>query len=175
MDFYIETERLILRTPTHEDAEDLARCRSTDFVMRYNLYRPCSKEQICRELECYEHFALVTKENNRIIGCISLRDDDFRYHMDSVLIQAWLTEENARRGYMSEALRALLHELLCVRRHERVSAQIMSENTASIRLVESLGFEREGYLKRAIKCYDGRVFDLCLYSLDRESYSKANA
>jgi len=170
MSVYIETERLILREPSCDDAEALARSRSTEFVMRYNLYRPSTREQICRELECYEHILLVSKEDNRLIGCISIRDDDFRYHVDSVLIQAWLTEENARQGYMSEALRAMLRELFCVRNHERVSAQIMSENIASIKLVESLGFIREGYLKRAVRCYDGRVLDVCLYSLDSEEY-----
>ncbi len=172
MELYVETERLILRSANPEDAEELARARSTDFVMRYNLYRPCSAEQILTELECYEHFVLLARGRERIIGCISLRDDDVRYHVDSVLIQAWLTEDNARRGYMTEALRALLCELLTVRSHERVCARIMSENEASIRLVEGLGFEREGYLTRAVLAYDGIVHDVCLYTLDRDSYRK---
>ena len=170
--FYKETERLILRSPREGDAEALARARSTEFVMRYNLYRPCGAAEIIAELDTYEHIILTQKGSDTIIGCVSVRDDDFRYHMDSVALHAWLTEEYAHKGYMKEALDVMIKEVFCVRLHERIAIQILSENRASIRLAEKLGFEREGYLKRALKNAGGEVFDVVLYSLDRETYLK---
>lgn len=172
--FYYETERLILRTATYSDAEELAIKRSSCFVTRYNLYCTCDSEQIIRELQEYEHIVLILKKENTIIGCISIKDDDLRYHIDSKTINAWLTECNAYNGYMQEALKVILAELFYVRSHERVSIQIFSENTASIRLAEKLGFEQEGYLKRALKNHLDQIFDIVIFSLDRESFIAEN-
>ena len=170
MAFYCETERLILRSPLREDAEALAAARSTEFVMKYNLYQPCDAQQILKEMEAYEHIVLVRREDAAIIGCVSVREDDLRYRMDSVTLHAWLIRETAYQGYMAEALKPLFHVLFVTRGHERIAVQIMSENTASMRLAEKIGFEREGYLKRALRNSKGQVFDLALYSLDRETY-----
>lgn len=170
MELYLESSRLILRSPISGDSEILARERSRDFVTRYNLYRECDAAQIERELAEYDHAIIVLKETNEVIGCISVRDDDMRYHMDSVLLQAWLTEECAYKGYMCEALDAMIDYLFRVEGHERVAGQILSKNRASIRLVEKLGFEQEGYLKRALRNSKDEVFDVVLYSLDRETY-----
>ena len=170
--FVCKTEHLTIRSPIDGDAPAIASARSTDFVMRYNLYRPCSAEDIERELECFEHFVLVSNETGDIIGCVSVRDDDFRYHIDSVALHAWLTEQNAHKGYMKEALDVLIDQLFSVRCHERIAIQILSPNRASIRLAEKLGFEREGYLKRALKNADGEVYDVVLYSLDRDAFLK---
>lgn len=162
-DFYKETERLILRTPTPNDAAELASARSTEFVMRYNLYEECDKEQILRELDSYDHVLLAEKESKRIIGCISLRDDPVRYHTDSVTLHAWLIEEMAYKGYMAEALNEIINELFLI--YQRISVQIFSQNTASLRLAKKLGFEEEGYIKRAVKNKKGDIFDVVLLSL----------
>ena len=162
-DFYKETERLILRTPTPNDAAELASARSTEFVMRYNLYEECDKEQILRELDSYDHVLLAEKESKKIIGCVSLRDDPVRYHTDSVTLHAWLIEEMAYKGYMAEALNEIINELFLI--YQRISVQIFSQNTASLRLAKKLGFEEEGYIKQAVKNKKGEIFDVVLLSL----------
>ena len=170
--FYQETERLILRSPLAEDAALLAAQRSTDFVTRYNLYRPCDAAQIQGELEAYQHIILVLKEENRVFGCVSIREDYLRHRVDARSLQAWLPEEMAYQGYMAEAVDAILAYLLLEGVCERVSVQIFADNRASIRLAEKLGFEREGYLKRAVKNHLGQVFDVVLFSMDEETYRK---
>ena len=167
---YIETDRLILRSATTDDAETLAVGRSSEFVMKYNLYRPCSADQIRDALEYSEYIVMTLRDNGEIIGCFSVKEDDFRYHVNSVSIEAWLTQQYAGQRYMSETVAAMLDYLFCVRMHERVSVRIMEGNVASVRLVEKLGFESEGYLKRGVKRYDDSVLDVYLYSIDRDSY-----
>lgn len=168
--FYQETPRLILRSPIDSDPEALAQGRSTDFVTRYNLYQPCDAQQIRRELELYEHMVITLKGDGRVIGCVSIREDDTRYHMDSKTLHAWLVEEMAYQGYMAEVLAVVLDRLFVREGHERVAVQILSENRASIRLAEKVGFEREGYLKRALRNSRDQIFDVVLYSMDREAY-----
>ena len=166
--FYIKTERLILRAPKLADASDIAKKRSTDFVMRYNLYAECDAEQIISELENYEHILLVESLTNKIIGCISLRDDPVRYHVDSITLHAWLIEEKAYNGYMAEALKAIIPILFS--KYSRLSIQIFSKNTASIRLAQKLGFEQEGYIKQAVKAPSGEIFDLVLMSMAHNAF-----
>lgn len=166
--FYIKTERLILRAPKLADASDIAKKRSTEFVMRYNLYAECDAEQIISELENYEHILLVESLTNKIIGCISLRDDPVRYHVDSITLHAWLIEEKAYNGYMAEALKAIIPILFL--EYSRLSIQIFSKNTASIRLAQKLGFEQEGYIKQAVKAPSGEIFDLVLMSMAHNAF-----
>ena len=168
--FYLESARLILREPTAGDAEILAKIRSTEFVTKYNLYEPCDSAQIQRELAEYEHVVLALKDDSKVIGCISIREDSLRYHVDSVSLQGWLAQEQAYQGYMAEALKELFSYIFCDCGRERIALQILSENHASIRLAERLGFTREGYLKRALRNSAGQVFDVVLLSMDKEEY-----
>ena len=163
--FYAQTERLTLRTPTSEDTVELAKLRSTDFVMRYNLYKECDAEQIMWELENYEHILLIESKADKIIGCISLRDDPVRYHVDSVSLHAWLIEEKAYNGYMAEAIREIIPVLFL--KYKIISVQIFSENTASIALAKKLGFKQEGFIRKAVKNANGQIFDLVLMSIEK--------
>lgn len=167
MTAYLETDRLRLRAPTPDDAHALAVERSCDFVMRYNLYRPSTAEEIAEELEAFEHIIVEKSDTGELVGCISLRDDALRYHIDSLEIQAWLAERFAGQGYMTEALRALIPRLFTEREIDLLSVRIMSANTASVRLVEGIGFKKEGCIRRAVRHYDGRVFDMLVYSITR--------
>ncbi len=171
-DFFKETSRLILRSPKDQDAQVLAIKRGEEFVEKFNLYQKCEKEQILKEFVEFEHFILVLKETQEIIGCVAVKDDPLRYHTNSITLQAWLIEKTAYKGYMLEAVCAILQELFKRRGVERIAIQIFAKNEASIRLAEKLGFEKEGYLKEAVKNHKGQVFDVVLYSLDRISYLK---
>lgn len=169
--FFRQTERLILKEATTEDATILAKKRSTPFVMRYNLYEPCGEAQIAGELADNPHVLLKNRATGEIIGAISLRDDDFRYHIAAKEMAAWLTEEYAAQGLMSEAIPPVMDHIFN-RDIERISIRIFAENKPSIRLAEKLGFVREGYLARAVKNKQGEVFDVALYSLDANNYLK---
>lgn len=169
--FLKKTPRLTVREATAENAAILAEKRSTPFVMRYNLYEPCEAAQIAREIENYPHVLLENRTTGEIIGVISLRDDDFRYHIAAMEMAAWLTEEYAAKGLMSEAIPPVMDHIFN-RGIERISIRIFAENKASIRLAEKLGFSREGYLARAVKTKDGHVFDAVLYSLSKDDYRK---
>ncbi len=168
--FFETTNRLILRSPKQSDAKFLAEKRGNEFITRFNLYKPCSHEQILKEFENFEHFILTLKDSQEIIGAVSVKDDPFRYHVEAKTLQAWLVQETAYKGYMAEALEVILEELFIKRGLEIVSVHIFGENKASMRLAEKLGFEREGYIKRAVKKDNGDVFDLAIYALDRNEY-----
>lgn len=176
----IETERLLIRPSVPSDAVALSTGRSSDFVTRYNLYRPCDEEEYFSELSsaeecCREYFSVLDRSGGEPFGSVVLSEDSHRYHVDAVSVEAWLTEDRAGQGYMTEALSVILRLLFTERRRDRVSCEIMAENVASIRMVEKLGFVREGVLRGAVRTYDGIVHDSVLFSLTREEYLTGRA
>lgn len=168
MFFYKETSRLILRSPKSEDALDFAQKRSSPFVLKYNLYSPCDKEQVLLEFENYFSILIILKETNTLIGEVRIKDDEFRYHTNSKELQFWLTEDFARQGYMTESLNLIIEFLFSSGNADRISVRVFSDNVASCKLVEKLGFIKEGYFKNAIKNSCGEIFDLVCYVLERK-------
>ena len=168
---YYETERLILRSPEPTDAADICKVRNSDFVQRYNLYPDSSAEDVLIELEKYDLVILAEKDTGLFLGLIHIKEDYIRYHVDSMELAGWLDRSVARNGLMSEALRCLIPNLFN-EGISRLTARVFSDNTASVRLMESIGFVREGYLKDAVKNPSGEIFDMILFSLTEEEFRK---
>ena len=85
------------------------------------------------------------KDSDRVVGTCTL------FHMDRTHrrgeIGYALGEAAWGRGYMHEALSALLEYAFLQLGLHRLEADIDPRNHASIRAVERLGFVREGYLR----------------------------
>lgn len=162
-----ETERLIIREARAEDADEILSFMNSEFCLRYNCYEPFSKEKLLGNIAKRPDRVLVEKKSGRIIGTIGVEEDSMRYNPRTAGLNYMLREDCARRGYMREALRAVIAELFDGGT-ELVSARVFSENEASLRLLESLGFCREGMLRRAVVRHDGKCFDDCLYSVTKE-------
>ncbi len=152
----VETERLILRAPRLDDAATIFDrwARDTD-VTRYMTvaahHRLADSEhyvQRCndgwrsgRELT----WMLTTRDDPRPIGGISLRPDRHMASMGYILGRAYWGQ-----GFMPEAGLALLDVARGMPALYRVWAVCDVENRASARVMEKLGMQREGILRRWI-------------------------
>ncbi len=76
----------------------------------------------------------------------------------------WMGERYARRGYMSDAVKALLGFAFQSLRLHRIEAACLPHNVASVRLLEKTGFRKEGYA-RSYLCIDGQWQDHVLYAV----------
>jgi ribosomal-protein-alanine N-acetyltransferase len=85
----------------------------------------------------------------------------------SAEIGYWLGEPYWGRGICTEALRAVTAHAIEHHGLTRVFAVPFAHNTASQRVLEKAGFQREGHMRRsAIK--DGRICDQLLYAFTSE-------
>jgi ribosomal-protein-alanine N-acetyltransferase len=75
----------------------------------------------------------------------------------------WSGAEHARRGYMSAAVAALIPFAHGQLRLRRIEAACLPENAVSVRLLEKLGFQREGYARQYL-CIAGKWQDHLLYA-----------
>lgn len=114
--------------------------------------------------------AVELKETGKIIGMIYTQEDSLRYGINSKEISYFLRQEQAQKGYMKEALSAWISHLFETENLTCITARSFAPNIASQRLLESLGFQKEGLLRCCVKGFDGIVFDDCLYSLFREDF-----
>lgn len=171
MERYIETERLILRAPREDDVADMCRLKNSEFVLKYNLYDHSDPDSIIEEILHYDMVVLEDKNSGAFIGCIYAKEDYIRYRVNSLELAGWLDVTRAKSGIMSEALQAFI-PVLFEEGVERLTAKVFSDNVASMRLMEKIGFYREGYLPCAIKNHRGEVFDLVLYSVTSDEYQK---
>jgi len=76
----------------------------------------------------------------------------------------WMGEPYAGKGYMTAAVRILLPYAFTALHLRRVEAACLPENVASIRLLERVGFTREGYA-RSYLCIAGAWRDHLLYAI----------
>ena len=156
MKLTLETERLLLRPFRTEDAEAMFAGWANDGeVTKYLTWRPHKSieetkallERWTAEYEQPErlNFAIVLKEENRLIGGI----DVVGYEEGRPVIGYNLSKSYWNRGYMTEACGRLL-DYLFSQGFEEVLISAMVENIGSQRVIEKCGGElldtREDYL-----------------------------
>ena len=173
------TPRLKLRWLNESDADDYFAVFSDPQVMRY-LGRPVwtdraqALDQIAKMLDNQAsgvglRMAIELRETGRLIG------DACLFHFDDANRRCEtgysLASQHWGRGYASEALEALLGYGFDTLDLNRVEADIDPANAASGRVLEKLGFRREGYMpERWI--VNGAKADTAFYGLLR-SYWQA--
>ena len=170
----LETQRLFIRNVLPEDAEDMHPIRHSQFVMQYNCMKPVSLEDyramLARNQGKDGWLHVVLKENGKVIGMIGANADDIRYQVDAVTIDYYLGEQYARKGYMTEALTAMMRYLFEEKKVELISARTFGENAASAALLKKLGFTHEGTLRKGVRTHDGAAHTDKLFSILREEF-----
>ena len=173
----IDTERLRLRWLTRDDAPALLEVFGDPEVCRYwsrtalpDLSAATAlQEQIVRLFEERSLFqwGIAERATDAVIGTCtlaSLSEEHRRAEIGFALKRAaW------GRGYVSEALPALVRFAFENLNLHRLEADVDPNNTRSIRVLERLGFQREGYLRERYVLHD-ELQDAILYGLLRREW-----
>ena len=114
---------------------------------------------------------LIAGPGGELVGVVNL-NEIVRGGFQSAYLGYYLFEPFTGRGYMSEALALVLARAFRKYRLHRVEANIQPDNTASIRLVQRLGFRLEGVSPRYLKI-GGRWRDHERWALTREEWRGA--
>jgi ribosomal-protein-alanine N-acetyltransferase len=85
----------------------------------------------------------------------------------SGVIGYWMGARYAGKGYMTAAVRAVIEYGFDTLQLNRIEAACLPHNAASVRLLEKVGFTREGYARKYL-CIDGRWQDHILFGLVRD-------
>jgi ribosomal-protein-alanine N-acetyltransferase len=175
----INGNRISLRWLTEQDVDSLYAVFSDPEVMRYWSSGPLKDREAARSLLSQIHdgfqrglifqWGIARRTDDTIIGTSTL------FHLESNNYRAEigyaLGREHWGKGYMQEALRALLNYVFGELNFERIEADVDPRNVASIRTLERLGFQQEGYLRERWKV-DGELQDALFYGLLRREWEE---
>lgn len=168
----IRTKRLELRPFGSEDAQDLFSIFSDPKVMRYWSSTPWTSldqanEKIKLDLKALEEnesliLGIERLEDNRVIGTCSLFE--FNWQCRRAEIGYVLGSKFWGQGLMNEALHGLLDYGFGELNLHRVEADIDPRNEASEKILQKLGFTKEGLLRERW-IVDGEITDTGFYGL----------
>jgi ribosomal-protein-alanine N-acetyltransferase len=107
-------------------------------------------------------FFLFRKADDALVGGLTLANIR-RGVAQAGSLGYWIGEPFARRGLMTGALRGLVPFAFGSLRLHRLEAACIPSNAASIRLLEKMGFAREGYAREYL-CINGLWQDHLLFA-----------
>lgn len=105
---------------------------------------------------------LFLRDSETLLGAITL-DNIRRGPAQSGTLGYWVGTSHARRGYMREAIEAVVHHAFAVLDLSRVEAACLPENRASRGALEKSGFKYEGVAQSYLQI-NGRWRNHVLYS-----------
>jgi [ribosomal protein S5]-alanine N-acetyltransferase len=173
----LQTARLRLRPFTDADADALFTLHSNAYVLRYWDAPPWSERAradrfiaACRQIAeegSGARLAIDRDVDGTFIGWCGLTrwNPDFR----SASLGYCLDEEAWGHGFATEAARALLHWAFDTLDLNRVQAETDTRNVASARVLEKMGFVREGTLREDC-IVNGEVSDSWVFGLIRRDW-----
>jgi ribosomal-protein-alanine N-acetyltransferase len=168
----LETDRLVLRRMTLNDAEAVFAYASDPEVTRYVLWdthRSIQDSRAFLELAISKYdgggepdWGIVYKGDHRFVGTcgiVSWEPDHARAEIGYTL-----SRDYWGRGLAPEAVRAMIYFGFGRMDLNRIEARCIAENTASARVMQKAGMTREGKLRQR-EFIKGAYRDMELYSI----------
>lgn len=168
----LETERLILRELTREDAESVFNCFSNEEVTRYYGLEPFKEIQQAENLVILfsnnftgkrgVRWGIERKETKGIIGTIGFNLWSPNHRRAEIGYE--IHPDYWRKGYTQEAVTEIVSYGFEHMGLTRIGAVVFTENEASNKLLTKIGFQQEGIL-RDYMYQNGQAHDTFVYSI----------
>jgi ribosomal-protein-alanine N-acetyltransferase len=173
----LNTSRLVLRWIRTEDVDDFYDVYSNPQVMRYWSTPPLADKEAALKLineiqadverQDIMKWGIALSTGDKLIGSVTL------FHLDFTNRRAEIGYAQGRpywgQGYMQEALTAVLNHAFNELNLHRIEADVDPRNVASVRTLERLAFQREGFLRERWQV-NGEIQDAFLYGLLRPDW-----
>ena len=170
----ISTDRLVLRPIVRGDAQDIYEIFSDRQVMKFYDFMPFeSIERAKQQVEFFTtgfeqktmlRWGIELKESGKLIGTCGF----FNFNEDALKAELGyeLNSSYQGKGIMTEAIGAILEFIFKGTGINRIEAYVEPENIPSQKLLEKLGFTKEGTLRKFERCR-GELIDICVFGLLR--------
>jgi ribosomal-protein-alanine N-acetyltransferase len=155
--------RVVLRSPRAGDEREFVELRraSRAFLAPWEAsgadHDPFGPERFQRFLarrRSSQRFVLRRCQDGALVGALSLTRIELVAR--SAQVGFWVGAEHTRRGYMSEALGLVERWAALERGLARLEAQVLPDNSASLALLEKLGYRRDSTATPLVRAVAGR-------------------
>jgi len=172
-----------LRHLTESDLDAFCRYHSDPEVARYQFWEDYSRKDGIRLLESQRdlepgvrgpwfQLVIASKATGEVIGDCALRT--FESQPQQTEIGFNLDPAHQHKGYAKEAVARLLDYIFTDLKRHRVIAVTDVRNIPTARLLESLGFRREGHFIKNV-WFKGAWGDEFLYAMLEDEWAKIRA
>ncbi len=168
----LETERLVLRPVRKTDWQDMWEYAHDPKVSalttgEYHHDLDATHAYIDRVLDHYaagqvENWGLELKATHAFVGMAGFSDASAEHRVGE--IGYVLSSRHWNQGLTTEAIRAVLDQGFSALGLEKIFARFLSENIASRRILEKLGFRKEAHLRSQF-VKDGLARDVEIYGM----------
>jgi acetyltransferase len=176
----LTTKRFILRSITMDDIDDIYEYAKEENVGPNAGWKPHeSREEtieIAKQIFIGQEtvWAIVYKENPKVIGTVALIDDPKREYDRAKMIGYAISQNYWGRGIMTEVAKEVIEYGFEQLELDLISAYCYPFNLRSKRVIEKCGFQYEGTLKKAERVYNGEIYDNLCFALTKEEYTQKN-
>jgi len=177
----LETRNLLLRRMHPVDASALFKVLADKEVTEfYDDDAFADISQASGQIEAWENgfakktcirWGITRKDEGYLVGSCGYYGFHTWYGRASIGYE--LARDYWRQGIMTEALRAIIDFGFREMELNRLEAVVMPENTASTKMLEKLGFRKEGLLEEYEKWGSKGFVDLCMFALLRRAWEKS--
>ncbi|BEV03147.1 GNAT family protein [Chryseobacterium gambrini] len=175
----LETERLLIRDITSDDKQAIFNYRSDAEANKFQSWIPETLEDVeqfiqrnnkeFNQPESWYQVLITEKDSKAVIGDIGIHF--FGAENLQVELGITLNKDFQGIGYASEALKGVINFLFSDLKKHRVMASIDPENIDSLKLMERIGFRKEGHFVKSLFWKNNWTDDV-IYALLREEWSK---
>lgn len=166
----LETGRLVIRPFQENDAEAFFACCQNPNLGNNAGWAPHKTIEESREIlqnvfiGQENVWAITLKDTQRLIGSVGIIPDPKRENPQVRMLGYWLDEAHWGKGYMTEAVQAVLNYGFNELQLSLITANCYPHNKRSQQVLERNGFIYEGVLHQAELTYNGNILDhLCYY------------
>jgi len=177
-DLLIQSNRLILRPITAEDAEAVFGYRSNAVVNQFQGWIPETIADVhdfirnkvslvIDQPDTWFQLAIIKKDNGELIGDIGIHF----LESDSLQVEIGFTLDCNQhgKGFATEALTEILKFLFLKLNKHRIITSIDPRNEKSIKVVERLGMRKEAHFRKSLLINNEWVDDL-VYAILKEEW-----
>ena len=118
----------------------------------------------------FTNFQLIEKQTDTLIGWCGFHTW-VQKHSRAEIGYNLKDDNHKQKGYMSEALKAVIQYGFDVMKLHRIEALVAKYNTPSVKLLEKYGFTYEGCLREHYNV-NGKMEDSQMYSLLKHEWNK---
>lgn len=171
----INTKRLLLREINEQDIDDIFEYACSPHVGSNAGWKPHeSKEETLEVMKAIfldQDGIWGIVESGKLIGSVGLIKDPKRENQKVRMLGYALGDKHWGKGFMTEAVNAVLRYGLEELKLDLISAYCYPFNERSKNVLKKCGFCYEGTLKLAEKIYNGSVYDNECYALTAQDFA----
>jgi len=115
-------------------------------------------------------YGIFNPEETEVLGGCGLHTKAGKYSLE---IGFWINQRYQNKGYATEVSKALIKTAFELTEIDNIQVHCNVNNKASLRVIEKIGFQKEGVLLHKQKGADSNFEDLLIAILLRDDYAKS--